>query len=236
VVSTDRRPPLSRRDGLRPFGAACSIRYDGCRSRTRSRKRGPTFGEMAAMRCLRRSPRACRSRSHTAPVHVARAPVGSRTRPVSCPQRGESLSREPSVSREPPRGQLPVRPGSIRDHKAIPASGLLSRLALPQADRDAGRNQRAGGARRLRLLTGEELLGVRPAEGALPALFCRTCGSTLFRGEWPDGEWIGIRLGTLDGDPGIRPTYHMFVDSRADWEELPDDGLPRYSERITAPP
>ena len=88
-----------------------------------------------------------------------------------------------------------------------------------------------------RLLTGEELLGVyRPAEGSLPALFCRTCGSTLFRGEWPDGEWIGIRLGTFDGDPGIRPTYHMFVDSRAGWEELPDDELPRYAERITAPP
>ena len=97
----------------------------------------------------------------------------------------------------------------------------------------SGRVERDG----FRFLTGERLLGVyRRAEGALPALFCRTCGSTLFRGEWPGGEWIGIRLGTLDGDPGIRPAYHMFVDSRAGWEELPDDGLPRYSERITAPP
>jgi hypothetical protein len=35
----------------------------------------------------------------------------------------------------------------------------------------------------------------------------------------------------LRDDPGIGPQYHIFVDSRAPWEELPDDGLPRYPER-----
>jgi hypothetical protein len=40
-----------------------------------------------------------------------------------------------------------------------------------------------------------------------------------------------VRLGTLDDDPEIRPQYHIFVDSRAPWEGLPDDGLPRYPER-----
>jgi hypothetical protein len=54
----------------------------------------------------------------------------------------------------------------------------------------------------------------------------------MFRGEWPDGATIGIRLGTLDGDPGIEPQYHMFVDSRASWVKLPADGLPRHRERI----
>jgi hypothetical protein len=37
-----------------------------------------------------------------------------------------------------------------------------------------------------------------------------------------------VRLGSLDGDPEIRPQYHSFVDSRAVWDELPEDGLPRY--------
>ena len=84
-----------------------------------------------------------------------------------------------------------------------------------------------------RLVSGEELVGVyRPPDKSLPAMFCTNCGSTLFRGEWPAGEAIGIRLGTLDGDPGIRPQYHTFVDSRASWEELPEDGLPRYPERL----
>ena len=84
----------------------------------------------------------------------------------------------------------------------------------------------------LRLLSGGDALGsYTPADGGSPVVFCRTCGSTLGRGEWPDGPVIGVRLGTLDDDPGIRPQYHIFVDSRASWEELPDDGLPRYPER-----
>ncbi len=91
-----------------------------------------------------------------------------------------------------------------------------------------GRVSRKG----FRLLSGEEMLGVYEVPGdAKAAVFCQTCGSTLFRGEWPDGEVIGVRLGTLDGDPGVSPQYHIFVDSRAPWEELPDDGLPRYPQR-----
>jgi hypothetical protein len=36
-----------------------------------------------------------------------------------------------------------------------------------------------------RLLEGEELLGVyRPPGSRLAAIFCKTCGSSLFRGEW----------------------------------------------------
>ena len=29
---------------------------------------------------------------------------------------------------------------------------------------------------------------------------------------------------------GIRPEFHLFVGSRAPWDELPDDGLPRYDD------
>jgi hypothetical protein len=39
-----------------------------------------------------------------------------------------------------------------------------------------------------------------------------------------------VRLGALDGDPGIRPQWHQYVDYAASWEEIPDDGLPRYPE------
>jgi len=60
--------------------------------------------------------------------------------------------------------------------------------------------------------------------------FCSVCGSGLFGNEWPEGDQIGIRLGALDGDPGIRPQFHTFVASRAPWDDLPDDGLPRYDE------
>ena len=83
---------------------------------------------------------------------------------------------------------------------------------------------------RFRLLGGEELLRVfRPAEGAAVKAFCGTCGSSLFGGSWPDGDEVSVRLGALDADPGIRPQYHSFVDSRAAWDELADDGLPRFA-------
>ena len=80
---------------------------------------------------------------------------------------------------------------------------------------------------RFRLLRGEELIRVyRPDGGAVKA-FCSVCGSSLFGGTWPVGE-VSIRLGSLDDDPLIRPQYRSFVGSKAPWDELPGDGLPRY--------
>lgn len=79
-----------------------------------------------------------------------------------------------------------------------------------------------------RLLEGEELVRVyRPPGGAAKA-FCSICGSSLFGGTWPEGPEVSIRLGTLDGDPGIKPQYRSFVGSKAVWDDLPDDGLPRF--------
>jgi hypothetical protein len=80
-----------------------------------------------------------------------------------------------------------------------------------------------------RLLSGEELLRVyAPDQGTAVKVFCSICGSSLFGGRWPQGDEISIRLGSLDGDPQIRPQFHTYVASRAPWDELPDDGLPRY--------
>jgi hypothetical protein len=57
--------------------------------------------------------------------------------------------------------------------------------------------------------------------------FCSDCGSSLFGGTWPEGSEVSIRLGSVDGDPGIRPQHHTFVGSRAVWDEI-TDGLPQY--------
>jgi hypothetical protein len=79
-----------------------------------------------------------------------------------------------------------------------------------------------------RLLSGEGALRVyRPAPGAAVKAFCTICGSSLFGGSWPEGDEISIRLGAFDDDPGIRPQYHTFVDSRAPWDTIADD-LPRF--------
>jgi hypothetical protein len=79
-----------------------------------------------------------------------------------------------------------------------------------------------------RLLQGEGLIRVfRPGSGAAK-VFCSVCGSSLFGGSWPEGDEVSVRFGALDGDAGVLPQYHSFVASRAAWDVLPEDGLPRY--------
>jgi hypothetical protein len=77
------------------------------------------------------------------------------------------------------------------------------------------------------LVSGAELvMSYRPENGSVKA-FCSICGSSLFGGTWPAGPEISIRLGTVDGDPGIRPQFHTFVGSKAPWDDILDN-LPRY--------
>jgi len=80
-----------------------------------------------------------------------------------------------------------------------------------------------------RLLQGEELIRVYRPEGGMAKAFCSVCGSSLFGGTWPYGPEVSVRFGSLDGDPGIRPQYHLHIGSAAPWDELPDDGLPRHT-------
>ncbi|HEX4824026.1 MAG TPA: GFA family protein [Candidatus Polarisedimenticolaceae bacterium] len=82
------------------------------------------------------------------------------------------------------------------------------------------------------LIAGAELVRVFRPEGGAVKAFCVACGSSLFGGTWPDGPEVSIRLGTVDGDPGIRPQFHTFVASRAPWADILD-GLPQYPERKT---
>jgi hypothetical protein len=44
---------------------------------------------------------------------------------------------------------------------------------------------------------------------------------------------VSIRFGSLDGDPGIRPQVHTFVDSMAAWDAI-DDNLPRFPGPLPA--
>jgi hypothetical protein len=57
--------------------------------------------------------------------------------------------------------------------------------------------------------------------------FCGECGSSLF---WdpPRRDIISIAAGTLDQPTGLRVAAHWFVSQAADYDMLPDDGLPRH--------
>ncbi len=63
----------------------------------------------------------------------------------------------------------------------------------------------------------------------MPKAYCADCGGHLFAGSL-DADFISIRLGAIEGDPGIRPEYRQWLSSAVLWEEIPDDGLPRYDE------
>jgi hypothetical protein len=86
-----------------------------------------------------------------------------------------------------------------------------------------------------RITSGEELVSTyEPGGGGFGKSFCSACGSALWSNNPEDGQATSIRLGTFDGDPGVRPAYHQFTAYAAPWEPIPDDGLPQYPE--TRPP
>jgi hypothetical protein len=46
------------------------------------------------------------------------------------------------------------------------------------------------------------------------------------------GAFVHVAMGTLVDAPGIRPTRHIFVGSKAPWFTITDD-LPQYAEHVT---
>lgn len=61
---------------------------------------------------------------------------------------------------------------------------------------------------------------------------CKVCGSLLYS-VVREGAFVHVALGTLTDDPAIRPTAHIFVDSKASWFTITDD-LPQYAEHMAA--
>lgn len=74
---------------------------------------------------------------------------------------------------------------------------------------------------------GEERLRYWQPEDGQAKWYCVDCGGQVF--SRPAGaDYVFVRLGAIDGDPGIRPQYRQWVSSAVPWETIPDDGLPRY--------
>lgn len=59
--------------------------------------------------------------------------------------------------------------------------------------------------------------------------FCSNCGSSLYTKFDQNPEVLGVPLGTLDTDPQVKATKHVFVGSKAPWFEI-TDGLPQHKE------
>jgi len=85
----------------------------------------------------------------------------------------------------------------------------------------------------LTILEGEELVKCWKPEDGFAKCFCSYCGGALWSQD-ADGGIASVRLGTVDGDPGIRPSYRTYTNYAVEWEPIPDDGLERFGEAKTA--
>ena len=86
-----------------------------------------------------------------------------------------------------------------------------------------------------KVLRGENALTAWTPSDGHEKWFCGECGSAIFTRDPNDHAILGVRLGAVDGHPGIRPSFRQFVAYAAPWEAIPDDGLPHYPERRPPP-
>ena len=76
--------------------------------------------------------------------------------------------------------------------------------------------------------SGEDRIKIYETPTGAGWCFCTECGSSLAGTE--KGKINMVALGTVEGDPGIRPDCHIYVGSSAQWHEITDD-LPQFEER-----
>jgi hypothetical protein len=91
----------------------------------------------------------------------------------------------------------------------------------------------------VRWVQGEELIKYFESTPGYFRGFCSVCGSPIANKAGPNWPFaatnpgtmseMGIALGVLDEDPGVRAERHIFVGSKAPWFEITDD-LPQHDE------
>ena len=85
----------------------------------------------------------------------------------------------------------------------------------------------------LRVACGEESIGRFASSPGITRCFCKVCGSSLYTLRADLGR-AHVRLGTVDGDPGVRPSLHAFVGSKAPWFQI-TDSLPQHEASSVVP-
>ena len=72
---------------------------------------------------------------------------------------------------------------------------------------------------RLRWLSGEDKISKFELPGGWGPWRCSVCGSPVPKLR-PDGGAYWVPVGLLDSDPGVRIAGHIFVGSKAPWDEI----------------
>jgi hypothetical protein len=82
-------------------------------------------------------------------------------------------------------------------------------------------------------LAGEELRQLYRKPSGWSTTFCRVCGSPVPQQlQGVTAYWVPA--GVLDDDPGVRIAGHIFVGSKAPWDEIAG-AAPQFEEGLPAP-
>jgi hypothetical protein len=82
-------------------------------------------------------------------------------------------------------------------------------------------------AKRFKFISGEnELTGYESTPGQ-KKYFCKNCGSPIISKNETTPNKVRVRLGVIESEIIERPIAHIFVTSKANWEEIEGD-LPKY--------
>ena len=82
-----------------------------------------------------------------------------------------------------------------------------------------------------KFLSGEDNLTAYRQSDTQTKLFCSTCGSPIMSKNSSSPDVIRIRLSTIESDINESPEAHIFVSSKAKWEEI-SGNLPQYDTVI----
>ena len=66
-----------------------------------------------------------------------------------------------------------------------------------------------------RFVSGEDLLKEWESSPGYHRVFCGRCGSPILKRKDKDPEHLRFRPGTLDSDPGVKPSKHIHVGSKS---------------------
>ena len=80
-----------------------------------------------------------------------------------------------------------------------------------------------------KFIQGEELLNSFQSSEMSTRYFCGQCGSHVYAVRKTDPELYRVRLGLLDNDVDTPLGPHVFVGSKANWDEILDD-RPQFEE------
>lgn len=82
-----------------------------------------------------------------------------------------------------------------------------------------------------RIVKGQESLRSYRTDAGVHRVFCSTCGSPIIGKRENMPETVRVRIGTLDTPVDTKVSAHIFVGSKAEWDEILDD-LPQHAERL----